>query len=168
MCNHYIIICFLSCNQKLLAPLFFTYTFLFFNKSKDGDYLTITRREPVGVVGEIIPWNYPILMLTWKWGPALAAGNTIVLKPAEQTPLTALALAALTKEAGFPKGVINVLPGYGPTAGAALALHPDVNKVAFTGSTDVSSRHVLVVLECDEGFLRRLATRSWKLLPSQI
>lgn len=77
-------------------------------------------------------------MLTWKWGPALAAGCTIILKPAEQTPLSALAVAALVKEAGFPKGVINVLPGYGPTAGAALALHPDVDKVAFTGSTDVS------------------------------
>lgn len=77
-------------------------------------------------------------MLTWKWAPALAAGCTIVLKPAEQTPLSALAVAALTKEAGFPDGVINVLPGYGPTAGAALALHPDVDKVAFTGSTDVS------------------------------
>lgn len=76
-------------------------------------------------------------MLTWKWGPALAAGCTTILKPAEQTPLTALAVAALSKEAGFPKGVINVLPGYGPTAGAALASHPDVDKVAFTGSTDV-------------------------------
>lgn len=76
-------------------------------------------------------------MAIWKWGPALATGCTVVLKPAEQTPLTALALAALTKEVGFPKGVINVLPGYGPTAGAALALHPDVNKIAFTGSTEV-------------------------------
>lgn len=106
--------------------------------SLDGDFFTLTRKEPVGVVGQIIPWNYPILMLTWKWAPALAAGCTTVLKPAEQTPLTALALAALAKEAGFPSGVINVLPGYGPTAGAALASHPDVNKVAFTGSTEVS------------------------------
>lgn len=78
-------------------------------------------------------------MLTWKWGPALAAGCTTILKPAEQTPLTALAVAALSKEAGFPNGVINVLPGYGPTAGAPLALHTDVDKIAFTGSTDVSN-----------------------------
>nr|CAI5847542.1 unnamed protein product [Callosobruchus analis] len=77
----------------------------------DGDYFALTRKEPVGVVGQIIPWNYPLLMLSWKWGPALAAGCTIVLKPAEQTPLTALAIAALTKEAGFPPGVINVIPG---------------------------------------------------------
>lgn len=97
----------------------------------------MTKLEPVGVVGQIIPWNYPILMLSWKWGPALAAGCTTILKPAEQTPLTALYLAALTKEAGFPKGVINVLPGYGPTAGAAIAKHPDIDKVAFTGSTEV-------------------------------
>ncbi|KAK7866620.1 hypothetical protein R5R35_010446 [Gryllus longicercus] len=103
----------------------------------DGTSFTYTRREPVGVVGQIIPWNYPVLMLAWKWGPALAAGCPIVLKPAEQTPLTALYIAALSKEAGFPQGVINVLPGYGPTAGAAISSHPDVNKVAFTGSTEV-------------------------------
>lgn len=89
-------------------------------------------------MGQIIPWNYPIPMAIWKWSAALATGCTSVLKPAEQTPLTALALAALVKEAGFPKGVINVVTGYGPTAGASLALHPDVDKVAFTGSTDVS------------------------------
>ncbi|PSN40135.1 hypothetical protein C0J52_13048 [Blattella germanica] len=107
----------------------------------DGELFAMTRREPVGVVGQIIPWNYPILMLAWKWGPALATGCTIVLKPAEQTPLTALYVAALSKEvqyAGFPAGVINVLPGYGPTAGNAIAAHPDINKVAFTGSTEVS------------------------------
>uniref|UniRef100_A0A1B0DC06 Aldehyde dehydrogenase domain-containing protein n=1 Tax=Phlebotomus papatasi TaxID=29031 RepID=A0A1B0DC06_PHLPP len=103
----------------------------------DGTSLTLTRKEPVGVVGQIIPWNYPILMLAWKWGPAIAAGCTIVLKPAEATPLTALYCAALTKEAGFPAGVINVLPGYGPTAGYAIATHPDIHKVAFTGSVDV-------------------------------
>lgn len=97
----------------------------------------MTRREPVGVVGQIIPWNYPILMISWKWGPALAAGCTIVLKPAEQTPLTALAVAALTKQAGFPNGVINVLPGYGPIAGTAIATHPNISKIAFTGSTEV-------------------------------
>ncbi|KAJ8927205.1 hypothetical protein NQ314_020364 [Rhamnusium bicolor] len=95
----------------------------------DGEYFTLTRKEPIGIVGQIIPWNYPIAMLIWKWGPALAAGCTIILKPAEQTPLTALAVAALSKEAGFPKGVINVLPGYGPTAGAAIALHNDVRKI---------------------------------------
>ena len=104
--------------------------------------MTITRAEPIGVVGQIIPWNYPILMLSWKWGPALAAGCTSVLKPAEQTPLTALAVAALSKEAGFPKGVINVLTGYGPTTGAPLVLHPDVRKIAFTGSTVVSIFYV--------------------------
>ncbi|XP_067011008.2 aldehyde dehydrogenase 1A1 [Anabrus simplex] len=103
----------------------------------DGNFFSYTRKEPVGVVGQIIPWNYPILMLAWKWGPALAAGCTMVLKPAEQTPLTALYVASLSKEAGFPDGVINVVPGYGPTAGAAIASHRDINKVAFTGSTVV-------------------------------
>merc|ERR1719259_1304152 len=101
----------------------------------DGDVITMTKKEPVGVVGQIIPWNYPVAMLAWKWGPALAAGCTIVMKPAEQTPLSALHMAALTKEAGFPDGVINVVNGFGPTAGAAIASHPDINKVAFTGST---------------------------------
>uniref|UniRef100_V5GV38 Retinal dehydrogenase 2 n=1 Tax=Anoplophora glabripennis TaxID=217634 RepID=V5GV38_ANOGL len=103
----------------------------------DGDFFTLTRKEPIGVVGQIIPWNYPILMLVWKWAPALAAGCTIILKPAEQTPLTALVMAALSREAGFRKGVINVLPGYGPTAGAAICLHNDVRKIAFTGSTEI-------------------------------
>lgn len=98
-----------------------------------GDYFCYTRREPVGVVGQIIPWNFPALMAAWKWGPALAAGCTIVMKPAEQTPLTCLRMAQLAKEAGFPDGVINVVPGYGPTAGAALVAHPDVDKIAFTG-----------------------------------
>ena len=103
----------------------------------DGSYLCITRHEPVGVCGQIIPWNFPLLMQAWKLGPALCAGNTIVLKTAEQTPLTANYVAQLTKEAGFPPGVINVVPGYGPTAGAALTAHPDVDKIAFTGSTEV-------------------------------
>ncbi|KAI5636172.1 aldehyde dehydrogenase family domain-containing protein [Phthorimaea operculella] len=103
----------------------------------DGDVLSFTIKEPVGVCGQIIPWNYPIVMLTWKVAPALAAGCTIVLKPAEQTPLTALAVGALIREAGFPPGVVNIVPGYGPTAGAALTNHPDVDKVAFTGSTEV-------------------------------
>ncbi|HJZ56744.1 MAG TPA: aldehyde dehydrogenase family protein, partial [Gemmataceae bacterium] len=101
----------------------------------DGDYFCYTRHEPVGVVGQIIPWNFPLLMQAWKWGPALACGNTLVLKPAEQTPLTALRVAQLAQEVGFPDGVVNVVPGYGPTAGAALSGHPDVDKIAFTGET---------------------------------
>ena len=100
-------------------------------------YHAYTLREPVGVVGQIIPWNFPLLMAAWKLGPALAAGCTIVLKPAEQTPLSALRLGELICEAGFPHGVVNIVPGYGETAGAALAAHPDVDKVAFTGSTEV-------------------------------
>ncbi len=89
-----------------------------------GNYFTYTRKEPVGVVGQIIPWNFPMLMTAWKWGPALAAGCTIVMKPAEQTPLTCLRMAQLAQEAGIPDGVINVVPGYGPTAGAAVVKHP--------------------------------------------
>lgn len=103
----------------------------------DGEVMTFTLKEPVGVCGQILPWNYPIPMFVWKIAPALAAGCTTVIKPAEQTPLTALAMAALVKEAGFPPGVVNVVPGYGPTAGHALTHHPDVDKVAFTGSTEV-------------------------------
>jgi aldehyde dehydrogenase (NAD+) len=99
----------------------------------EGPFFCYTRHEPVGVVGQIIPWNFPLLMQAWKWGPALATGCTVVLKPAEQTPLTALRVAALAQEAGFPDGVLNVVPGYGPTAGAALTAHMDVDKVAFTG-----------------------------------
>lgn len=101
----------------------------------DGSYFCHTRHEPIGVVGQIIPWNYPLFMLAWKWGPALACGCTIVLKPAELTPLTALVAGQLAKEAGFPPGVVNVVPGYGPTAGAAIAEHLNIDKVAFTGST---------------------------------
>ncbi len=102
-----------------------------------GQFLGYTRREPIGVAGQIIPWNFPLLMAAWKIGPALAAGCTIVLKPAEQTPLSALLLAELAAEVGFPEGVFNVVTGYGETAGAAIAAHPDVDKVAFTGSTEV-------------------------------
>jgi aldehyde dehydrogenase (NAD+) len=105
-----------------------------------GDYLCYTRHEPVGVVGQIVPWNFPLLMQAWKLAPALAAGNTIVLKPAEQTPLTALRVGELILMADFPRGVVNILPGYGPTAGAAIARHPDIDKVAFTGSTEVGRR----------------------------
>merc|ERR1719318_78671 len=103
----------------------------------DGEVMTYTRLEPVGVVGQIIPWNYPVAMLAWKWAPALAAGCTMVLKPAELTPLSALYMASLVREAGFPPGVVNVVPGYGPSAGAAIAEHMDIDKVAFTGSTQV-------------------------------
>lgn len=102
-----------------------------------GGFISMTKKEPIGVVGQIIPWNYPLLMLSWKWGPALAVGCTIVMKPAEQTPLTALHMAALAKEAGFPAGVINIITGYGPTAGAAISEHPEIRKVAFTGSVEV-------------------------------
>jgi phenylacetaldehyde dehydrogenase len=102
-----------------------------------GKFFAYTLREPVGVVGQIVPWNFPLLMAVWKLSPALATGNTIVLKPAEQTPLTALRLGELIMEAGFPDGVVNIVPGYGETAGAALAAHPGVDKIAFTGSTEV-------------------------------
>jgi phenylacetaldehyde dehydrogenase len=100
-------------------------------------YLAYTLREPVGVAGQIIPWNFPLLMAAWKLGPALATGCTVVLKPAEQTPLSCLLLGDLVMQAGFPDGVVNIVPGFGETAGAALAAHPDVDKIAFTGSTEV-------------------------------
>lgn len=102
-----------------------------------GPYFNYTLREPVGVCGQIIPWNFPLLMAVWKLAPALAAGNTVVLKPAEQTPVTAMELGQLILEAGFPEGVVNIVPGFGATAGAALAGHPGIDKVAFTGSTEV-------------------------------
>ncbi len=100
-----------------------------------GEYFNYTMREPVGVVGQIIPWNFPFLMAAWKIAPALACGNTVVLKPAEQTPLAALRLGEICQEAGLPDGVLNIVPGYGPTAGAALAEHMDVDKIAFTGES---------------------------------
>lgn len=103
----------------------------------DGNYHCYTRHEPLGVAGQIIPWNFPLLMQAWKLGPALATGNCVVMKLAEQTPLTGLYVAELAKEAGFPPGVVNIVPGFGPTAGAAIVNHPDVNKVAFTGSTEI-------------------------------
>lgn len=98
-----------------------------------GNHLCYTKSEPVGVAGQIIPWNFPILMAAWKWGPALAAGCTIVMKPAEQTPLTCLRMAKMAQEVGIPDGVINVVPGFGPTAGAACVKHPLIDKIAFTG-----------------------------------
>jgi phenylacetaldehyde dehydrogenase len=116
-------------------------------------YLAYTLREPVGVVGQIIPWNFPLLMAAWKLGPALTTGNCVVLKPAEQTPLTALRLGELIQEAGIPDGVVNIVPGYGETAGAALAAHPDVDKVAFTGSTEVGK----LILQAAAGNLKKVS-----------
>ncbi len=114
--------------------------------------LTYTLREPLGVVGQIIPWNFPILLAAWKVAPALAAGNTVVLKPAEQTPLSALLLAEIAQEAGLPPGVLNVVPGRGPIAGAALVDHPGVAKIAFTGSTAVGQE----IMRRAAGTLKRL------------
>jgi aldehyde dehydrogenase (NAD+) len=102
----------------------------------DGPFMCYTRHEPVGVCGQIIPWNFPLLMLAWKIAPALSMGNTVVLKPAEQTPLTALYVAQLIKEVGFPPGVVNIVPGFGD-AGRRLVSNPKVDKIAFTGSTEV-------------------------------
>lgn len=116
-------------------------------------YLAYTRREPVGVVGQIIPWNFPLLMAAWKLGPALATGCTVVLKPAEQTPLSALRLGELICEAGFPKGVVNIVTGFGEPAGAALAAHPDVDKVAFTGSTEVGK----LIVQAAAGNLKKVS-----------
>jgi len=107
------------------------------NLVSPGQYLSFTRLEPIGVVGQIIPWNFPLLMAAWKLAPALATGCTVVLKVAEETPLSGLRLGELLQEAGVPDGVVNIVPGFGETAGAALASHPGVAKVAFTGSTDV-------------------------------
>ncbi|XP_044045459.1 aldehyde dehydrogenase family 1 member A3 isoform X2 [Siniperca chuatsi] len=103
----------------------------------DESFVCLTKHEPIGVCGAIIPWNFPLLMFMWKIAPALSCGNTVVIKPAEQTPLTALHVGSLIKEAGFPPGVVNIVPGFGLTAGAAIASHMDINKVAFTGSTEV-------------------------------
>jgi len=103
-----------------------------------GNFLSYTLRQPVGVIGQIIPWNFPLLMLAWKWGPALACGNTVVMKLAEQTPITGMRVAELALDAGFPDGVINVLNGYGETTGAAIVAHPDVDKIAFTGHVDTA------------------------------
>lgn len=104
------------------------------------DAMALVVREPIGVVGLVLPWNFPILMMAWKIGPALAAGNSVVVKPAEQTALTALRLAELAHEAGLPRGVLNVVPGDGPSAGEPLGLHPDVDMVSFTGSTETGRR----------------------------
>src|ERR1700677_4314552 len=118
-----------------------------------ANFHSYTLREPLGVIGQIIPWNFPLLMAAWKLGPALATGNCVVLKPPEQTPLTALRLAGLIAEAGVPDGVVNVVPGFGETAGAALAAHNDVDKVAFTGSTEVGK---LIVAASGASNLKKL------------
>ncbi|HEX2168005.1 MAG TPA: aldehyde dehydrogenase family protein [Longimicrobiales bacterium] len=118
-----------------------------------GNMLNYTLREPVGVVGAIIPWNFPLLMAVWKIAPALACGNTVVLKPAEQTPLSALELGAIGVEAGLPPGVLNVVTGLGETAGAALVAHPDVDKIAFTGSTAVGR----IIMREAAGSLKKLS-----------
>jgi phenylacetaldehyde dehydrogenase len=119
----------------------------------DSTFHSYTLREPIGVVGQIIPWNFPLLMAAWKLGPALATGNTVILKPAEQTPLSALRLAELIAEAGIPDGVVNVLTGFGETAGAAIAAHPGIDKVAFTGSTEVGKS----ILVAAGGNLKRVS-----------
>jgi phenylacetaldehyde dehydrogenase len=121
--------------------------------SAPGRYLSYTVREPVGVVGQIIPWNFPLLMAAWKLGPVLAAGCTVVLKPAEQTPLSALRLGELIQEAGFPDGVVNIVTGYGEDAGAPLAAHPDVDKIAFTGSTEVGK----LIVQAAAGNLKKVS-----------
>ena len=118
-----------------------------------ANFHSYTLREPVGVVGQIIPWNFPLLMAAWKLGPALTTGNCVILKPAEQTPLSALRLAELLQEAGVPDGVVNVVPGYGETAGARLAAHPDVDKVAFTGSTEVGR----LIVQAAAGNLKKVS-----------
>nr|KAF6421645.1 aldehyde dehydrogenase 1 family member L1 [Rousettus aegyptiacus] len=112
------------------------------NQARPNRNLTLTRKEPIGVCGIIIPWNYPLMMLSWKTAACLAAGNTVVIKPAQVTPLTALKFAELTLKAGIPKGVINILPGSGSLIGQRLSDHPDVRKIGFTGSTEVG-KHIM-------------------------
>ncbi|MBV8868142.1 MAG: aldehyde dehydrogenase family protein, partial [Acetobacteraceae bacterium] len=121
--------------------------------SLPGEYVSFTLKEPVGVVGAIIPWNAPLSSTIWKIGPALATGCTVVLKPAEEAPLTPLRIAELCQEAGVPPGVVNVVPGYGETAGAALAAHPDVDKVAFTGSHLTGQK----IIQASAGNLKRVS-----------
>lgn len=121
--------------------------------STPGEFHAFTVREPVGVVGQIIPWNGPLAMATWKLAPALATGCTVVLKPAEQTPLTALRLGELIQEAGIPDGVVNIVTGFGATAGAAIAAHPDIDKVAFTGSSEVGR----IIVQAATGNLKKVS-----------
>ena len=119
----------------------------------DPSMFNYTLREPVGVCGQIIPWNGPVAMFAWKIAPALACGNVCIIKPAEQTPLTALCLGDLIQEAGIPEGVVNIITGFGETAGAAIASHPDIDKVAFTGSTEVGK----LILQASAGNLKRVS-----------
>lgn len=123
------------------------------NNSAGRNMLTYTRREPIGVVGQIIPWNFPLLLAAWKLGAALATGNVVILKSAEQTPLSAIYLAELIQQAGFPGGVVNIITGYGPTAGAAITNHPRIRKVAFTGSTEVGK----LIMQQAAGNLKRVS-----------
>jgi acyl-CoA reductase-like NAD-dependent aldehyde dehydrogenase len=118
----------------------------------EAGFLNYVLREPVGVVGQIVPWNFPLMFTSWKMGPALAAGNTVVMKPAELTPLSTLRVAELAKQVGFPKGVMNIVPGYGNVAGQYLAEHPDVDKIAFTGSTAVGRK----IVQASAGNLKRV------------
>jgi acyl-CoA reductase-like NAD-dependent aldehyde dehydrogenase len=119
----------------------------------DPAFFNYTLREPVGVCGQIIPWNFPLLMASWKLGPALACANTVILKPAEQTPLTALRLGELIMEAGIPDGVVNIITGFGPGAGSSIAEHPEIDKVAFTGSTEVGK----LILQASAGNLKKVS-----------
>jgi acyl-CoA reductase-like NAD-dependent aldehyde dehydrogenase len=119
----------------------------------DPSMFNYTLREPVGVCGQIIPWNFPLLMASWKLGPALACGNTVILKPAEQTPITALRLGELILEAGLPEGVVNIITGFGPGAGSSISEHPDIDKVAFTGSAEVGK----IILKASAGNLKRVS-----------
>lgn len=116
-------------------------------------FLNVVKRQPVGVVGQIVPWNFPLMFCSWKLGPALAAGNTVVMKPSEITPLSTLRLAEMMHEVGIPPGVVNIVPGYGHTAGQRLAEHPDVDKIAFTGSTETGRK----IVEASAGNLKRVS-----------
>ncbi|HXH63708.1 MAG TPA: aldehyde dehydrogenase family protein [Gemmatimonadales bacterium] len=126
----------------------------------DGPFFAYTLREPVGVVGAIVPWNFPLNIASWKFAPALAAGCTMILKPASETPLTALAFAEIALEAGFPPGAFNVVPGGGSTAGAALVRHPDVDKISFTGSTEVGRQIMRMAAETNKRLTLELGGKS--------
>ena len=126
----------------------------------DGNFFCYTLREPVGVVGAIVPWNFPLNIASWKFAPALAAGCTMILKPASETPLTALAMAEVMQEAGFPSGAFNVVPGGGSTAGAALVRHPDVDKISFTGSTEVGRQIMKMAADTNKRVTLELGGKS--------
>src|SRR5688572_22689445 len=126
----------------------------------DGPFFTYTLREPVGVVGAIVPWNFPLNLASWKFAPALAAGCTIIMKPASETPLTALLFAEIALEAGLPAGAFNVIAGGGSTAGAALVRHPDVDKISFTGSTEVGRQIMKMASETNKRVTLELGGKS--------